>query len=39
MPDWEVLSGKEANARIEELLGLNCEQFRKIVMLAQGEFL
>ena len=38
MPDGEVLSGKEANARIEELLGLNCEQFRKIVMLAQGEF-
>ena len=24
--------------RIEELLGLNAEQFRKIVMLAQGEF-
>ena len=38
LPDGEILSGKEANARIEELLGLNCEQFRKIVMLAQGEF-
>ena len=24
--------------RVEELLGLNAEQFRKIVMLAQGEF-
>lgn len=38
MPDAEVLSRREANARIEELLGLSCEQFQKIVMLAQGEF-
>lgn len=30
---------KEAvNARIEEIIGLDAEQFRKIVMLAQGEF-
>ncbi|MBS5138924.1 MAG: SMC family ATPase, partial [Clostridium sp.] len=38
LPDQQVLTGRDANARIEELLGLNCEQFRKIVMLAQGEF-
>ncbi len=38
LPNQEVLSGREANARIEELVGLSCEQFRKIVMLAQGEF-
>lgn len=37
LPDQQVLTGRDANARIEELLGLNCEQFRKIVMLAQGE--
>ena len=24
--------------QIQALLGINCEQFRKIVMLAQGEF-
>lgn len=26
------------NKRVEEIVGLNAEQFRKIVMLAQGEF-
>lgn len=30
-------SGK-VNSRVEELLELSCEQFRKIIMLAQGEF-
>ncbi|MBQ3666115.1 MAG: SMC family ATPase [Lachnospiraceae bacterium] len=29
---------KDVTKRIEELLGMNSEQFRKIVMLAQGEF-
>lgn len=38
LPNNEVLSGRDANLRIEELMGLTCEQFRKIVMLAQGEF-
>lgn len=38
LPNGEILSGREANAHIEQLLGLSCEQFRKIVMLAQGEF-
>lgn len=28
----------EANKKVEELLGLNAEQFRQIVMLPQGEF-
>ncbi len=38
LPNDEVLTGRDANLKIEQLLGLNCEQFRKIVMLAQGEF-
>lgn len=38
-PDREPTEGAEkVTRRIEELLGLNAEQFRKIVMLAQGEF-
>lgn len=28
----------EVNRKIEEILGLSCEQFKKIVMLPQGEF-
>ena len=38
-PDREPTEGAEkVTRRVEELLGLNAEQFRKIVMLAQGEF-
>ena len=38
-PGRETIRGAQAvTARCEELLGLNAEQFRKIVMLAQGEF-
>lgn len=38
-PDAEPLQGAgRVTARCEELIGLNAEQFRKIVMLAQGEF-
>ena len=38
-PDREPIEKKDAvTARITELLGMNAEQFRKIVMLAQGEF-
>ncbi|MBQ1410253.1 MAG: SMC family ATPase [Oscillospiraceae bacterium] len=33
-----VEGASKVNAACEELLGLNAEQFRKIVMLAQGEF-
>ncbi len=38
-PDCEPTEGaSKVTARIEALLGLNAEQFRKIIMLAQGEF-
>ena len=38
-PDATVVKGPTAvTKRCEELLGLNADQFRKIVMLAQGEF-
>ena len=38
-PDRAPTKGaNRVNARIEALLGLNAEQFRKIIMLAQGEF-
>lgn len=38
-PDKEPLEKTDAvTARITELLGMNADQFRKIVMLAQGEF-
>ena len=39
LPEGQPIGGHEAvTKRCEELLGLNVEQFRKIVMLAQGEF-
>ena len=39
LPDGSAVSGHAAvSKRCEELLGLNADQFRKIVMLAQGEF-
>lgn len=35
----DTISGITAvNAAVEELFGINCDQFKKIVMLAQGEF-
>ena len=38
-PDRAPTEGAgRVTARCEELLGLNAEQFRKIIMLAQGEF-
>ncbi len=38
-PEREPTEGSvRVSARIEELLGLNAEQFRKIIMLAQGKF-
>ena len=33
-----IVKLSDVNARIVELLGINAEQFRKIIMLAQGEF-
>lgn len=38
-PDRDVLEkAEQVNQRITQLLGMNAEQFRKIAMLAQGEF-
>ena len=38
-PDGVTVQGQDrVNARCTELLGMDVEQFRKIVMLAQGEF-
>lgn len=37
--EWELLiAKKEIGKRIEELLGFNLEQFRRVVMLPQGQF-
>lgn len=37
-PDGTVKGQEKVTARCTELLGMNVDQFRKIVMLAQGEF-
>ena len=38
-PEGKTAEGnKRVTERCEELLGLNADQFRKIIMLAQGEF-
>ena len=37
-PEGTVRGQANVNARCAELIGMNAEQFRKIVMLAQGEF-
>lgn len=41
MPDEAQYPGKlsETNRKIEELVGLTADQFRKVVMIAQGEFM
>ncbi|MCR5295402.1 MAG: SMC family ATPase [Lachnospiraceae bacterium] len=40
MPDGHIYTKvKEVNTRIEELLGINRDQFSQISMLAQGDFL
>ena len=39
LPDGNVITGdRTVTARVEELLGLNREQFSQIAMLAQGSF-
>lgn len=39
LPDQQPISGVEAvNQKIREILGLSCQQFRQIVMIAQGDF-
>lgn len=41
MPDGSQYPGKlsETNRKIEEIVGLTADQFRKVVMIAQGEFM
>lgn len=41
LPNGEEYPGKlrEVNARIEQLIGLNGEQFTQVAMLAQGDFM
>mgnify|MGYP000766505542 FL=1 len=41
MPDGSQYPGKlsDTNRKIEELVGLTADQFRKVVMIAQGEFM
>ena len=41
MPDGAQYPGKlsDTNRKIEELVGLTADQFRKVVMIAQGEFM
>lgn len=38
--DWTEKSGRndEAGAEIADVLGMNCEQFTRVVMLPQGDF-
>lgn len=38
-PDKDAMEGdSKVNVRIQEILGMSPDQFRKIIMLAQGEF-
>lgn len=40
LPDGQVVAGQSAvNAKVEELLGINREQFSQVVMIAQNDFL
>lgn len=41
MPDGSQYPGKlsDTNRKIEKLVGLTADQFRKVVMIAQGEFM
>lgn len=39
LPDGSIMTGvNEVNAKVDEIIGLTKEQFKKIVMLPQGEF-
>lgn len=39
LPDGRCISGvRKVNMQVEELLGIDANQFKQIVMLAQGEF-
>lgn len=38
--DWELIESKikEVNETIQAMIGLDYEQFRKMIMIPQGEF-
>ena len=36
--DKTITGSKEVTRRIEEILGITCEQFKQLVMIPQGEF-
>ncbi|MBR2675711.1 MAG: SMC family ATPase [Solobacterium sp.] len=38
LPDGTVITGEAVSEKIDEMLGLTCEQFTQIVMIAQGRF-
>ncbi len=38
MENGETLTGVSANRQLEQIIGLSKEQFKKVVMLPQGEF-
>ena len=38
MPDGTIITGDAVSEKIDEMLGLTCEQFTQIVMIAQGRF-
>ncbi|MBR0397423.1 MAG: SMC family ATPase [Eubacterium sp.] len=39
MPDGTEYPQKEANAKLEEIVGLSKQQFMQVAMIAQGEFM
>jgi exonuclease SbcC len=40
MPDGRIVTKlREVNSKVEEILGINREQFVQLAMIAQGEFL
>ena len=39
-PDGQIITkSKEADAKINEIIGVTCDQFKKIAMIAQGDFM
>ena len=40
LPDGTFIDGvKEVNAKVIEILGINIEQFKQIVMISQGDIM
>ncbi|MBO7595278.1 MAG: SMC family ATPase [Salinivirgaceae bacterium] len=39
-PDGQIITkSKEADAKIKEIMGVDCDQFKSIAMIAQGDFM